>query len=501
MKFPLANYTHYSLGTAFSKPKDLIDYCVKYNLPACGISDYKSVSGAVDFYKHAKSAGIKPIIGCSLDDCRLYAKNHRGWVDLVHVVSSIDKNGNYDQNFVNDIVSQNNLIKRSLNEDRDSYYINESDKVLHSILLCSKLKTTLSSKEATEELLKYENKHLFIEDKNMSEIYDSVEDIGILNPPTLPTYPTPNKETEEEYLKNLCRIGWEKFLKQKTRNSKDKQVYLDRFLKEFEVIKEANLFGYFLIVQDIIKFTNGNGWMTGPGRGSAAGCLISYLLGITQIDPIEYDLIFERFYNKGRNSKDHISLPDIDIDVPALKREPIIQYIKNKYGINYVGQIATFGRLQGRSAIKEVFRVKEACSFTEVNEITKHIPDEAKISDQLEEMDEEDRSIIMWSLLNNTNDLKDFCFINSSGELEGDFAEHFKHAIAIEGTFKTQGKHAAGVVVSGRKLQDVCPMINPKEGEEKICGFEMEDLESVGLPKLDVLGLSLLDKLMYIKEI
>lgn len=236
-------------------------------------------------------------------------------------------------------------------------------------------------------------------------------------------------------------------------------------------------------------------------HNSAAGCLVSYLLGITQVDPIEYDLIFERFYNKGRNSKDHISLPDIDIDVPALKRDQIMNYIKNKYGNEYVGQIVTFGRLQGRSAIKEVFRVKEACSFTEVNEITKHIPDEARISDQLEEMDEEDRSIIMWALINNASDLQDFCFINSRGELEGDYAEHFKHAIAIEGTFKTQGKHAAGIVVSGRKLRDVCPMVNPKEGEEKICGFEMEDLESVGLPKLDLLGLSLLDKLMYIKEI
>lgn len=499
MQFPLANYTHYSLGLGLSKPKDLINYCVKNDMPACGIADYKSISGAVDFYKHAKNAGIKPIIGCTFNDYRLFAKNPAGWIDLAQIVSSIDKDGNHDAELTKEKFSGGNLIKRELHEDIESYYPLESDKPLHDILICSKLKKTLST---VKGLSSYDGKFLRRSNIDIQEIYESVEDIDLLHDPTLPTFPTPNKQTEEEYLRSLCRIGWEKFIANKVKDfSTKKQQYLDRFLKEFEVIKEANLFGYFLIVQDIIKFAQNNRWMTGPGRGSAAGCLVSYLLGITQVDPLEYDLIFERFYNKGRNSKDHISLPDIDIDVPALKRDQIMNYVKNKYGNEYVGQIVTFGRLQGRSAIKEVFRVKEACSFTEVNEITKHIPDEARISDQLEEMDEEDRSIIMWALINNASDLQDFCFINSRGELEGDYAEHFKHAIAIEGTFKTQGKHAAGIVVSGRKLRDVCPMVNPKEGEEKICGFEMEDLESVGLPKLDLLGLSLLDKLMYIKEI
>jgi len=500
MQFPLANYTHYSLGLGFSKPKDLIDYCVQNNLPACGIADYKSLSGAVDFYKCAKSAGVKPIVGCTLDECRLFAKNNAGWKDLVHIVSSIDKDGNVDQNILQELLLSNNLLRRPLELDTESYYPHTSDRILHQILVCSKLKKTLSSIDKSI-LDQYDGKHLKASGVNLVNIYDSVEDINILHPPALPAFQTPNKETEEEYLKILCRTGWEKLLAAKTKNLNTKQEYLDRFFKEFAVIKDANLFGYFLIVQDIIKFAQNKGWMTGPGRGSAAGCLVSYLLGITKVDPIEYDLIFERFYNAGRNSKDHISLPDIDIDIPALKRDQIISYIKNKYGNSYVGQIVTFGRLQGRSAIKEVFRTKEACSFTEVNEITKYIPDEAKISDQLEEMDEEDRSIIKWALINNANDLKDFCFINNLGELEGDYAEHFEHAIAIEGTFKTQGKHAAGIVVSGRKLIDVCPMVHQREGEEKICGFEMEDLESVGLTKIDLLGLSLLDKLMYIKEI
>jgi DNA polymerase-3 subunit alpha len=334
------------------------------------------------------------------------------------------------------------------------------------------------------------------------EIYDKCEDYNILSSPILPKFLTPNGETEEEYLKELCRQGWKQFLVKtgKIKDEEVKQKYLDRFLNEFEVIKQAKLFGYFLIVQDIIKYANSQQWMCGPGRGSAAGCLISYLLGITQIDPIEYDLLFERFYNAGRNSEDHISLPDIDMDVPAAKRDDIITYLKDKYGHRNVSQMLTFGRLQGRSAIKEVLRVKEACGFSEMNEITKYIPNEAEISDQLQEMDEEDRSIIRWALINRPNELRDFCFVNDNGELEGNYSEYFKEAIAIEGTFKTQGKHAAGVVISAEELYKVCPMVNPKNGEEKVAGLEMEDLEALGHTKFDVLGLSLLDKLMFIQK-
>ena len=135
----------------------------------------------------------------------------------------------------------------------------------------------------------------------------------------LPKFACPNGLSEEDYLKVLAREGWKKHLIQtgKVTNEVDKNKYLDRFNKELQVIKDANLFGYFLIVQDIIRYVNDSGWMSGPGRGSAAGCLISYLIGITQIDPVQYDLLFERFYNAGRNTGGHVSLPDIDMDVRA----------------------------------------------------------------------------------------------------------------------------------------------------------------------------------------
>ena len=273
-------------------------------------------------------------------------------------------------------------------------------------------------------------------------------------------------------------------------------LYLDRIKKELSVIQDANLSGYFLIVRDIVNYVKRNEWLPGPGRGSAAGCLVSYLVGITQVDPIEHDLIFERFYNAGRNTDNHISLPDIDIDVPAERRDDTINYIRSKYGNNKVGQMITFGRLQGRGALKEVFRVHEACTFDEMNTITKNIPQEHEISDQLQDMDEP--SIIKWALINQPEGLKEWCHINDDEQIEGKYSKLFEQAIRLEGTYKSQGKHAAGVVISSENLSEVCPMVRDKHGEEKVAGLEMQDLESMGHVKFDVLGINFLDKIMKI---
>jgi DNA polymerase-3 subunit alpha len=525
---PLRNYTHYSLLKGFSKPNELAYKCKENGYVACGIADYKTISGVVSFYKACKKHGIKPIIGCSFDNCTLFAKNNKGWHDLIKLVSSINDDGNISNDIWNNILAKDNLI--SVNNNIElipvSYYVNSDDATLHRVLLCSELKTTLPkinkqiqkgelskeleyqflnndlciwSKDKVEEI----SKNSSIDDlKYVDNIINSCEEYDILSKPILPKFPCPNGESEEEYLKQLCRDGWKNLLIQSGKVSKpeDKQKYAERFDEEFNVIKDANLFGYFLIVQDIIKYVNDQGWLSGPGRGSAAGCLISYLIGITKIDPLEFDLLFSRFYNAGRNSADHISLPDIDMDVPAKRRDDVLLYIKNKYGHDHVSQMITFGRLQGRSAIKEVLRINEACSFGEMNTITKNIPNEAEISDQLADMDDDNRSIIRWALINNPNELRDFCHINNDGKLEGDYAEYFDQAIKIEGTFKTQGKHAAGVVISKHKLKDVCPMVSQRDSSEKIAGLEMSDLESLGHVKFDVLGLSLLDKLMFIKK-
>ena len=540
--FPLCNYTHYSLLKGFSKPKELAKKCKDNNYKACGIADYKSISGAVSFYQACNSYEIKPIIGCSFDEYTLFSKNHSGWIDLIQLVSSLDDEGNVPPRVLMAICEKGNLISIATEESKspikgedfyekssalmDTYYTEKVDAPLHRILLCSKLKTTipkvnrlLSKHEKVDHQDFFERNDFHLKNReelaeillnctdsqvdSIKKISEKCEEYDILSPPILPAFPTPDGEPEEEYLKQLCREGWRNLLLKtgKVEEKEDEDIYLERFKKEFEVIKGANLFGYFLIVRDIISFVNSKGWISGPGRGSAAGCLVSYLIGITKIDPIEFDLLFERFYNSGRNTGGHISLPDIDIDVPGKKRDEIIEYLKDTYGKHNVSQMLTFGRLQGRSAIKEVLRINEACSFGEMNEISKSIPHEADVSDQLQEMDEEDRSIIRFALINNSEELKDYCFVSKTGRLSGDYAEYFEQAISIEGTFKTQGKHAAGVVISSEKLYNVCPMVNQKSGGEKIAGLEMSDLESLGHVKFDILGINLLDKIMKIEEV
>ena len=150
----------------------------------------------------------------------------------------------------------------------------------------------------------------------IDSISQQCEEYDILGKPMLPEFDCPEGYSEDDYLKQLCRDGWRELLAEtgKVSDSSRKQEYLDRIKNEMDVIFEANLSGYFLIVQDIVNHVRKQGWLPGPGRGSAAGCLISYLIGITEMFRIEYDLIFERFYNAGRNTEVHVSQPDIDLD-------------------------------------------------------------------------------------------------------------------------------------------------------------------------------------------
>ena len=402
----------------------------------------------------------------------------------------------------------------------DSHYPEKQDAGDQLLLLCSAMKTTLRGirKKLKENgdvafggFMKSNNFHIpSLEEiqavnqpheiANTMQIADMCDSYDILGKPMLPKFSCPQDKSEEEHLRQLCRDGWLSRLAPtgKVSNQQAKDIYTERIKAELDVISDANLAGYFLIVRDIVNSVHEKNHIPGPGRGSAAGCLVSYLVGITQVDPIEYGLIFERFYNAGRNTDNHISLPDIDIDVPASKRDETIDYIRNKYGQKRVGQMVTFGRLQGRSALKEVLRMNEACGFDEMNAITKSLPHEHEVSDQLAEMD--DPSVIKWTLMNQPEVLRGYCRLNDKGELEGDYSKLFAQAMRIEGTFKSQGKHAAGVVISSHSLNEVCPMVRDKKGAEKIAGMEMNDLEAMGHVKFDILGISLLDKIMGVRD-
>ena len=191
------------------------------------------------------------------------------------------------------------------------------------------------------------------------------------------------------------------------------------------------------------------------------------------------------------------SLPDIDSDFEVSKRDVIIKYIENKYGSDKVSQMATFGKMMGRSAIKDVLRAHSACNFEEMNKITEFIPDEASIADDLQTMMEEDgeSSIIWWALENRAEKLKQWCYINEDGVLEGPMAIYFEQAIRLEGTKRSQGKHASGIVIFSEPLEDVVPMLYDKNSGKPLIGIDMRDAESMGLVKNDILGLATLDKI------
>ncbi len=404
----------------------------------------------------------------------------------------------------------------------DAHYCRKSDAVDQRILLCNNLKTTfteINRKLSTDESVPMgcfftsDNYHILSQEEirelhteeeieNTNLIDSLCEEYDILSKPNLPPFSCPEGYDDAEYLRQLCRDGW----KQKIANDvpeSEHSTYVDRIKYELDVLQGADLSSYFLIVQDIVNHVREQGWLPGPGRGSAAGCLVSYLIGITDIDPIKYNLMFDRFYNAGRNTAEHISMPDIDVDVPINKREKIIQYIKDKYGENKVSQMITFNTIKGRGALKDVLRVYGNVSFAEMNDITKNIPDEARIADQLQEMKEDtgEASIIRWTLENNSDKLKDWCSVDKKGELQGPLAKRFEQAIRLEGVKSNQSKHAAGIAISSQALSDVCPMVYDSKNKQMIAGMEMQDLESIGIIKFDILGIAMLDKIMTIQDL
>lgn len=397
----------------------------------------------------------------------------------------------------------------------DSHYCREEQSQDQRILLCSALKTTLpkvykqiasdeddaplagffkSSKyylPTAEEMYKL---HPEDEIKYGLEIAESIEEYDITSKPIIPAFSCPDGLTSDQYMTELCRQGWKEKLS--FGSKEEKELYADRVKKELGVLQSAGLSDYFLIVQDIMNWTKSQGYMVGPGRGSAAGCLVSYLLGITSIDSIKYDLLFERFYNSGRNAPGRISLPDIDCDVQANCREYVINYIKDKYGSKKVGQLSNFGRLQGRACLKDVLRAHEVCDFTTMNAICKNIPDEAAIADELQEMVEEGRekSILLWTLQNNKKELSEWASLTDDGKIVGPLGTYFEQACRLEGTYRQIGKHAAAVVVFPEDIEDSLPVIYDKDNNITIA-WDMHDTEAAGGVKFDILGITIADRI------
>ena len=313
----------------------------------------------------------------------------------------------------------------------------------------------------------------------------------------------PFKTDSDKYLYELCIEG-AKNKKPWVDSKIDKVKYWDRLREELIEFYDAKLSDYFLTVWDVCAaadnkpvdgsydWKNWQGEMDpiprGVGRGSAAGCLVSYLLNITDVDPLKYDLLFSRFWNRGRGD----SLPDIDLDFDVTQREWVFGYLKWRYGEDKVGQIGTFGTIKGKAAIKDVFRVSGVGNFELTNEICKHIGEESKIIDDIKEMKnqgDEDYNIIKWTMDNSEEFMK---YYN-----DPKYKDLIDQASRCEGIYRQAGKHPAGIVIMDEPLDNYFPIVFDSKSKSHYIGLNMQDVEKMGGCKIDVLGVAVLSKMKY----
>lgn len=293
--------------------------------------------------------------------------------------------------------------------------------------------------------------------ENSRRIADSIDLEIPLGEYHLPKFPMPDDSKSsdpDEYLHKLCVKGLNKHY-----GTISKEIQL-RFEHELGVIKNMGFAGYFLITADFVNYAKENGIPVGPGRGSAAGSIVSYALGITSIDPLKYNLLFERFLNPER-----ISLPDIDIDFCIERRGEVIDYIKKQYGEKSVTQIITFGKMRARQVVRDVGRVM-SYPYNEVDKIAKAIPDELNIT--------------LESAIEKSTELHDFA--------KGDYKELIQHSLVLEGMNRHASTHAAGVVIAPSDLTDYVPLYKSSLGDIT-SQYDMKGLEDLGLLKMDFLGL------------
>ncbi len=350
----------------------------------------------------------------------------------------------------------------------DVHYLNKDDREAHDALLCIQTQTTLDDPNRmrfqsdefylkSPETMKKEFASIAEEAvKNTIEIAEKCNVELDFNKLHLPQYDPPEGITREKFLEDLIWEGVNK------KYGKPDKAITERVKHELDIIKKSNYTSYFLIAWDFVNFAKSKGIPVGPGRGSAAGSVVSYALGITDIDPLRYDLIFERFLNPER-----ISMPDIDIDFCYERRAEVIDYVINKYSKKNVAQIITFGTMMAKGVVRDVGRVM-GMAYAEVDRIAKLIPNELnitldhalKVEPELENLYKDDHRITK--------------LINISRKLEG----LTRHA----------STHAAGVVISEQELTNYAPLFMTSDGQVTT-GYPMTSLEKIGLLKMDFLGL------------
>ena len=546
-------HTEYSLLDGSNKIKEYVGRVKELGMNSAAITDHGVMYGVIDFYRAAKAAGIKPILGCEVyvapnsrfdrelagGEDRYYhlvllAENNTGYANLMKIVSKgfvegyyykprVDKEvlrtysegiialsaclagevqryiskglydeaqnkaleyeeifgkGNYflelqdhgipEQAFVNQkLMEMSEELGIELVATNDVHYTYAEDEKPHDILLCIQT----GKKLADENRMRYEGGQYYVKSpeqmaalfpyalqalENTQKIADrcNVEiEFGVTK---LPKYEVPDGMTSWEYLNKLCFEGLER------RYGNPGEELKERLTYELDTIHNMGYVDYFLIVWDFINYAKTHGIAVGPGRGSAAGSIVSYCLEITDIDPIRYQLLFERFLNPER-----VTMPDIDVDFCYERRQEVIDYVVRKYGKDRVVQIVTFGTLAARGVIRDVGRVMDL-PYAFVDSIAKMIPQELNITiDKALKMNPELRK-----------------------SYESD--EQVKYLIdmsrRLEGLPRHSSMHAAGVVISQKSVDEYVPLSRASDGSITT-QFTMTTLEELGLLKMDFLGL------------
>ncbi|MDD5544441.1 MAG: DNA polymerase III subunit alpha [Acidobacteriia bacterium] len=389
------------------------------------------------------------------------------------------------------LVSLSKRMAIPLVATNDCHYLNKDDSKAHDILLCIGTGSTVRM----ERRMRYETDQFYLKSQKemlqtFSELPEAVYRSGeiadrctfkmdpVKSP--FPHFEVPTDQTLDQYFENVVRQGFEERLTVlQTRAERGLlhhglAEYRDRLEREMAMIRQMNFQGYFLIVWDFIRYAREHDIPVGPGRGSAAGSLVAYSMRITDIDPLQYGLLFERFLNPER-----ITLPDIDIDFCMRRRDEVIDYVTKRYGRDRVSQIITFGTLGAKAALKDVGRAMEM-PYTEVDRIAKLVPNRlhVKLEDVLEEVPQ----------------------LHEQYQRDSRVRDLFDVAMKLEGLARHASIHAAGIVISPEPLLDLVPLCtstrtehaSKSEEQQVITQFEMGDLEKLGLLKMDFLALATL---------
>jgi len=570
----LHSHTHYSLLDGANDINKLVEKAVDLKMSALAITDHGNMFGVLEFYKVARQAGIKPIIGMeayiapgSRTDRKnagkggsqaayhlvLIAKNLTGYKNLMKLSSiaylegfyykpRIDKEvlqkhkdglivlsacmkGEVFHHLARDnwegaqkvvewylevfgedyyLEIQNHHIPEEAGYEKiyklgremgvpiiatnDVHYLNRGDHVSHDILLCLQ-----SGKSYNDpDRMRYNTEELYL--KSADEMYELFRDrsdvlertleiaekIDIeleLGKPLLPKFPLPpqfESLTLDDYLRKIAYEGVEKLYDEVTPEIRQRLEY------ELDVIKRTGFAGYFLIVQDFINYARQKDIPVGLGRGSAAGSLVAYALGITRVDPLRYDLLFERFLNPER-----VTMPDIDIDFCFERRDEVIDYVRQKYGEKSVAQIITFGTMAARGVIRDVARVL-GIEYARADKIAKLIPVHQGKPMPIEEAFEK------------VPELKEMA---ESGDAQ--IQQLIRHAQVLEGLARHASVHAAGIIIAPDEITNYVPLYKTEDQSKNTVittQFTMTGCEEIGLLKMDFLGLRTLTVIHHCVE-